>query len=424
MGAVGAKTRGSARRGCGLRCVAQAALAACILESEAKSSDASAPDPGPAAVELSLAYKAEGWAVSGGRDAGTTYIDNLDVGLTAELEAIGWTGATFSASALYNNRNQLGDLVGDFQGVSNIDADGSPRLYQLWLEQRLARGWRAKLGIIDLNSEFDVNGTGSLFINSSHGIAPDFSQVGANGPSIFPAPGLGALAEASGRSWAVRLGLFEGVPRNPEHPRRTVFGLTSGEGALLVLEGEYSWTGGRAVVGLRHHSGDFVRWAEAGASPPSEREDSAGAYLLVDEELARWGARELRGFARMGIADRRIHEVELYTGAGLVLQGPLLGLDGEQLGVAVASAWSGAPYRHTLVDDDGARRETSLELTYSGLILPWLTVQPDVQWVINPGFSRRTEDALAFGLRFTAAFSWGLARAGSADAPSGASPGR
>jgi porin len=405
--------------------VAKAALAACCVEGEARSSGPPPPDPGPPHLELSIAYKAEGWVVSGGRDAGSTYLDNLDLGVTADLGAIGWPGATFNASALYNNRNQLSErLIGDFQAVSNIDADGSPRLYELWLEQRLARGLRAKLGVIDLNSEFDVNETGGLFINSSHGIAPDFSQVGANGPSIFPAPGLGALAEASGSGWAVRLGLFEGVARDPKRPRRTVFGLTSGEGALLVVEGEHRWADGRALAGLRYHSGDFVRLGDAGAPSPANPEHSTGAYLLVDDGLAQWGARELRGFVRIGFADRRIHEVELYSGAGLVLQGPLLGLDGEQLGLAVASAWSGGPYRRSFDDADGAGRETSIELTYSGLILPWLSVEPDVQWVINPGFSRRTEDALAFGLRFTAAFAWGLARANSGAAPSGASPHR
>lgn len=421
---MGAKTgKGACRaRGGARRCVAKAALAACWLEGEARSQ----PVPeaqAPAAVELSAAYKAEGWAVTGGREAGTTYLDNLDLGLTADLEAFGWTGATFAASALYNNRNQLSEtLVGDFQAISNIDADGSPRLYELWLEQRLGRGARAKLGVIDLNSEFDVNDTGGLFINSSHGIAPDFSQVGANGPSIFPAPGLGALVEVRSGRWAARLGLFEGVSRDPERPRRTAFGLTSGEGALLVLEGEYNWGDGRAVFGIRHHGGDFERWSGPGQPPPADREDSAGGYVLVENELVRWGGAELRGFARVGAADRRVHEVELYTGAGLVLQGRLLGLEGEQLGVAVASAWSGGPYRRSFEAGDGARRETSLELTYSTPLLPWLSVQPDVQWVINPGFSEETGDALAIGLRFTAAFTWGLPRAGTEAERSGASP--
>lgn len=399
-----------------------AAVAACRLEGEALSQTSPAAEARPPVVELSIAYKAEGWAVAGGREAGTTYLDNLDLGLTADLEALGWTGATFAASALYNNRNQLSEgLIGDFQAVSNIDADGSLRLYELWLEQRLGRGARVKLGIIDLNSELDVNETGGLFINSSHGIAPDFSQVGANGPSIFPAPGLGALAEASGGRWRARLGLFEGVPRDPERPRRTVFGLSSGEGALLVIEGEYRRGEGRAVVGLRHHGGNFERWSQPGRPPSGDRQDSTGAYVLMEDGLARWGEVELRGFARVGVADRRIHEVELYTGAGLVLQGPLLGLDGEQMGLAVASAWSGGPYRRSFEDGVGARRETAVELTYSALILPWLAVQPDVQWVINPGFSRRTRDAIEFGLRFTAAFAWGVARGGSEAAPSGAS---
>ncbi|MDQ4086474.1 MAG: carbohydrate porin [Pseudomonadota bacterium] len=360
----------------------------------------------PPSLEVSVAYTAEGWAVAGGRDEGNVYVDNLDLGLRLDLERFGWEGATFSVSGLYNNRNQLSEkLIGDFQAASNIDADGSPRLYELWLEQRFGGFGRAKVGVIDLNEEFDVNETGALFVNSSHGIAPDFSQVGANGPSIFPAPGLGALVEADSGGWTMRFGAFEGVPRDPDRPRRTVFGLTRGEGVLFVLEGQHAWNGGRALIGLRHHSGDFEPWPGQNGVP-GQRENSTGAYFLVEDGLARVGGLALRGFGRIGLADRRIHEVSAYAGAGLILQGPLLGLDDEQVGVAFASARSGRPFRRTIEEGNGASHETSLELTYSGALLPWLTVQPNVQWITNPGFSRRIPDALALGLRVTASVSW------------------
>jgi porin len=420
---VGASLGAAARRRTGRGWQATLVASACALfaESHAAARPAGPEEAPPSPLELSLAYKAEGWAVPAGRAEGTRYLDNLDLGLTLDLEPLGWEGATFAASGLYNNRSQLTEaLVGDFQTISNIDNDGSPRLYELWLEQRLGQGLRAKLGVIDLNSEFDVNELGGLFINSSHGIAPDFSQIGANGPSIFPAPGLGAMAEAEIRAWRVRIGLFEGIPRDPERPRRTVFGLTRGEGVLVVAEGERRWSGGRAVLGLRHHSGDFERWGAPAGTAPAQSEGSSGAYLIVENRLAGSAAVQLLGFARIGLAERRIHEVELYTGAGLVLQGPLLGFGGEQLGLALASAWSGAPYRVSL-DDGGTRHETAVELTYSVPVLSWLTVQPDLQWIVNPGFRPRTGDALALGVRLTASFAWRPARAGNEGAPSGAS---
>jgi porin len=398
--------RGGSRCAWGRYAIAGLVLVA--LGGECEATAQAATEAPRTTVELSLAYTGEAWAVAGGSESGSTYLDNLDLGLSVDLEQLGWRGAAFSVSGLYNNRNQLSEgLIGDFQTVSNIDADGSPRLYELWLEQRVGSGLRTKVGVIDLNSEFDVNDAGSLFLNSSHGIAPDFSQVGANGPSIFPAPGLGGLVEAGAGGWTVRAGLFEGIARDPDRPRRTVFGFTSGEGALLVVETERQWEGGRALLGLRHHSGDFEPWAAAGAAS-ARREDSSGAYLLVEDRLGRWDALALHGFTRIGLAEARIHEVGTYIGAGLVLQGPMFGLDDERLGVAAASAHNGRDFRRTVEPGGGASHETAVELTYSARLLPWLTVQPDVQWVVNPGFSGRTGDAFAFGLRLRAGWTWGL----------------
>lgn len=40
-----------------------------------------------------------------------------------------------------------------------------------------------------------------------------------------------------------------------------------------------------------------------------------------------------------------------------------------------------------------------VELTYSDQVLPFLTLQPDVQYVRRPGGLRDTDDAVVLGLR-------------------------
>ena len=155
---------------------------------------AESPDGDPPLL-LEAAYTGEVWRnVSGGVRQDGTYLDNIDIIATLDAErAWGWAGTTFVVSGLHNNRPTLSDrIVGDIQTVSNIDTDGATRLYEAWVERAFDAG-AIKLGLIDLNSELDVNETGALFINSSHGIGPDFSQVGENGPSIFPITGLGGV---------------------------------------------------------------------------------------------------------------------------------------------------------------------------------------------------------------------------------------
>ena len=97
-------------------------------------------------------------------------------------------GGTLFFYGLYNNNKTLSDtLIGDMQTVSNIDTTTATRLYEAWYEQAFGDGKSSlKVGLYDLNSEFDAIDTAGLFLLSSHGIGPDYSQTGLNGPSIFP----------------------------------------------------------------------------------------------------------------------------------------------------------------------------------------------------------------------------------------------
>ncbi|MDQ3482646.1 MAG: carbohydrate porin, partial [Pseudomonadota bacterium] len=147
------------------------------------------------AIDLSVIYTAEVFRnTRGGLGRGTRYLDNFDMTLTVDGErALGWRGATLFAYGLYNNGEPFSDdLVGAVQGVSNIETGvGAARLYEAWIEQRFASDRASvKLGLYDLNSEFDAIEAAALFLNPSHGIGPDFSQSGRNGPSIFPVTSL------------------------------------------------------------------------------------------------------------------------------------------------------------------------------------------------------------------------------------------
>jgi porin len=45
------------------------------------------------------------------------------------------------------------------------------------------------------------------------------------------------------------------------------------------------------------------------------------------------------------------------------------------------------------------RRETTVEITYRAPVTDWLTLQPDLQYVRQPGFDPGLEDAWVIGLR-------------------------
>ena len=54
------------------------------------------------------------------------------------------------------------------------------------------------------------------------------------------------------------------------------------------------------------------------------------------------------------------------------------------------------------------QRETSAELTYSINLASWLYIQPNVQYIINPGTDPSVDDALVAGLRIN--IGWNFTR--------------
>ena len=104
-------------------------------------------------------------------------------------------------------------------------------------------------------------------------------------------------------------------------------------------------------------------------------------------------------FARIGWAADRVNPIGRYLGGGLVRTG-VFGRD-DRLGVAVARASFGAPFRRT---NAATRAETVVELTYRAPVTRWLTVQPDAQWVVDPGGDPRRRDALVLGMRAEVGF--------------------
>ena len=369
----------------------------------------------PPPVNLSVVYTGEIWYnARGGIRQGWRYLDNLDLTLTVDADrALGWHGATLFVYGLYNNGRALsGDLVGDEQIVSNIETGvRAARLYQVWVEQRFA-GDRAsiKAGLYDLNTEFDTSNVGSLSLLSSHGIGPEFAQSGRNGPSIFPVTSLAVRGEyRPSDTWLVRAAVLDGVPGDPAHPGRTAIELRRRDGALLVGELAYVHGETKAALGYWRYTAGFARFGvQSALAPPGEAHGNDGAYLVLERRLTHAGygpaddKRGLSGFVQAGFADARFNRVARYLGGGLVYTGIARSAGDDRLGLTLARASFGSRYRASR-DAAGvhvAHAESVVELTYRTPIEPWLTLQPDVQYVVHPSAERTLRDALALGLRF------------------------
>jgi porin len=342
-------------------------------------------------------YTGEWWRnQDGGLDTGTRYLDNLDVTLSIDAErAFGLPGVEFFLYGLYNNGQSFGgELTGDMHGVSNIETGvQAARLYEAWADWRFGADRRQSLrfGLYDLNSEFDNTESGGLFINSAHGVGSELADSGRNGPSIFPVTSLALRWRADFEHWSVLAAAFDGVPGDPDHPKRTTIRFDEGDGALLI--GEVQRRGERvkkAAIGVWHYTADFPDVEDRDANgDPVMRSGNSGVYGLIDVRLLGDVAapdRQLTGFLRIGIADDDVSSIERYIGAGLTWRG---------IGLAYAHVHAIAPARGN---------EDNLELTWRVAVTDWLTLQPDLQYIINPGLEPGSDHALAFGLRFELAY--------------------
>lgn len=334
--------------------------------------------------------------LSGGAAQGTAYLDNTSIGLGIDFDKLfGLTGGSFYFNLLGNNNytSTPSTLVGDAQGVSNIEAPQKWQLYEAWYQQNFGDAVSLKLGLYDLNTEFDVVETSGLFLNGSHGIVPTYSQ---SGPPIFPqlSPALRASFGIGSHQY-LQTAVMTGAPGDdPTNPNDTLIALeygytTGGEGS----QDTYS----KYALGLWYYSTAWTMDAVGGAIAPTNNQ---GFYLLAERSLTRESGHPEQGlnaFVRYGAADATLNQFDSYLGAGLVYTGLFPSRDEDQLGLAVAMVKNGATFKMANPTFDN---ETNIELSYRMQITPWFAIQPDIQYVMNPGTDPTVPDATYFALRF------------------------
>ncbi len=344
---------------------------------------------------------------SGGIDRNSTILGNVDLTLEVDTGKAGfWKNGTFFLYILgnFNSNGFLTEIVGDLQTTSNIEADEALRIYEAWYEHRIANNTLSFLtGLHDYNSEFNALEYGALFINSSFGIEPDISQVG---PSIFPLTALAARLkiEPNEHSYLV-VAMYDGIPGDPDHPTHTAIKFDHDDGVFSAVE--MGLTGGDGV-GRGYYKialGGWVHTAEVEGFDGSVHDDNSGVYLIGEKMLFaedNFNDQGLGAFFQLGFADSHRNQVASYWGLGLHYTGLLPQRNQDIIGLAVASARNGRPFmQFSKAGAAGAvnHTETAIELSYRAEVTPWLIVQPDIQYVINPGMDPDLDNALVAGIR-------------------------
>jgi porin len=371
-------------------------------------------------VSFELIYTGEyWWIVSGNVSKKPSYVDNIDIIFDFDLEElIGAKDFKLSAYFLGNNFDDPNEYVGSYQGVSNIAAYKTWKIFELSLYKDFFDDlFCFKFGLLDLNSEFDVKNTAQVFINPSHGIGPDFAQSGENGPSIFPTTSLALLFRANlAENIYFQTGFFDGVAGHPDNHSGTHIILNNDDG-LLVSNSIY-YNNGNSVCEL------------LGDCPSSELDKSekylkmgftywyyTEKYEYIFSHLTNWGfyglfemdiykekensRQGLSVHGRIGVANDVVNQFDYYIGGGLVYTGLLPGREKDLLGLGFAFGHNSYPWRLDNRTNDFCPQsfETNIEFTYNMQITPAIHLQPDIQYYINPSELGYDTDVIIFGTR-------------------------
>ncbi len=334
---------------------------------------------------------------NGGIKHGEIGLGNLD--LTAALDtskAKLWEGGTFFMYFLGNAGAQPSEWIGDTQGADNIQAPETLKLYEFWYDQSFFDGKVSFLvGLHDYNSEFDALDYGGNLINSSFGITVDISQVG---PSIFPTTSLaGRLKFQPNDNFYVQAAVYDGTPGDPNDDRGTQVILKSSDGLFYAAEtGLVSSEDAphyKAALGGWYHTTDFEDFN--GVS----QDNNGGIYVIGESSIYQEEDTEqgLGIFFQSSFTHSDRNQIGSYYGLGFSYTGLIQGRDSDILAFGFNTAFNGNGFRSANPDLD--KSEKVLELNYHLSITPYLTITPDVQYIINPGTDPELEDAVVFIIR-------------------------
>ncbi len=361
------------------------------------------PELNERGVIIQLDYTAQIFSnVHGGETtSGATHAAGLlDLALSLDTTRLGlWRGGTFFLLFEHQDGRGVSQEVGSFSSIGTLDRPENEfthlaawYLHQAFFENRLV----AKLGRSDANVGFIDSELASLYLNG------DFAPPGNIPMPTYPDPAFGLALFADPADWVtLAAGAYGGDLDIDEHGGAGLFA-----GRVFAI-GELTLHGKPFSLDSHLSAGAWVRTVD---TPDPNRaavgrvfDRNYGVYALLDQALygeggVGGGGQGLGAWFQVSWTPEDRNLNDLWLGGGLVYTGPIPDRDADQVGFAVASQSLGR-------GGDGASNpppEFVFEWFDSIQIAPWLTLQPDLQYVVNPQVNRR--NAVVIGGQLSVAF--------------------
>lgn len=316
--------------------------------------------------------------------------------------------------------------------VSYIEAMPTIRLYELWYEQKLFDDKVAvRIGQLGADTDFVSSKYAQLFINSTTGWPGLLAWDMPSGGPAYPFSALGARVKYDiNDTFTYVVAVYDGNPAGPgpgdpqvRDPYGLNFRLTDPPLVMQELQIKYnqdkdaSGLAGTIKLGAWRNFGMFNDvdgrpFVIAGLPVPVHSGDY-GFYGMIDQQLIRAPGDATKGlgaFFRAFTAPGDRNVSDFYFDTGVNLSGFVDGRPNDIAGLCFAFMRISNATANSVVEAGFPYRpdfEALVEATYQAQVVPGLSVQPVVQYVIHPGAQLDGgyhPNALVLGVRSTVNF--------------------
>jgi porin len=342
-----------------------------------------------------------------------TFQENIDL-----QKLVGWRGASFSTRWYWLSGQDLStEYVGNIFTVSNIAGFHTVRMNELWFQQKFPGDQISiRAGQMGADSEFYVSTHSVIFLNGALSWSPTLFTNVPNGGPVYPMSAPGIRLEVTPVNWlSYRGAVFQGNPFAEDVNRHGFrWDLSSSNGYFSIHELTFRLNQESESSGLPG-TFKFGGWFDTAPVPNANSTQpwSYGLHFIADQMLYRVSNNEqstaasstnkgLGVFTHVGLSPQNFSVINFYIDGGLTYKGLIPARDNDVLGVAIAYGH----LNHNALDNEARSNpgyEIVLEATYQIELATWLSLQPDLQYVIHPS-GTNIPDALVLGARTTLSF--------------------
>ncbi len=384
--------------------------------------------------------------VTGGKSRGFTYADNFGFGVELDMnKLVGWQGATLVVSGLNRDGTSLSqDYVGNQFTVQQIYGGSAVMFYALALDQRLFDDKVSiKIGRFATGDDFASSPIYWLYMNNGIDGNPQalpvntqFSAypwaVWAARLKVQPTPewnGMLGVYQVSNRvfdrayhglDWSIRPNdgvlVISQIGWTPEFFKKPVPKNTTNDGKTVVKKDGKSFkepvseTEMKGLPGHYWFGAYWSPWEFSQFGTTEKATNSYGFYWHLDQMVYQEAPGSDQGLtvwsAFVLSPQQNIAKLPFQANVGLAYQGLIPTRDTDWTTFGIVYGKFSRNYARTVdaLDQGYPSYELVLEWGYKVQITKFAFVQPDVQWVINPGGTGDIPNALVLGAQMGVTF--------------------